>query len=82
MQAYLNKLVSMKPRVKDLGDKGYLLWIRFAGTPAGFQALTEAGYVRRQIRYWVEHYNYRSVWLCFLPYNVVTAYINTSDCSS
>lgn len=60
MQVYLNKLVSMKPRVKDLGDKGYLLWIRFAGTQAGFQALTEAGYVRRQIRYWVEHYNYRS----------------------
>lgn len=58
---YLNKLVSMKPRLKDLGDKGYLLWVRFASTSIGFQRLIDAGYVHRQIRYWVKQYNYRFI---------------------
>lgn len=59
---YLNELVSMRPKVKDLGDKGYLLWIRFASTQVGFQRLVDAGYVHRQIRYWVKQYNYKYVY--------------------
>lgn len=51
----------MRPKVKDLGDKGYLLWIRFASTQVGFQRLVDAGYVHRQIRYWAKQYNYKYV---------------------
>lgn len=60
---YLESLVSTRPSLLHLGDKGHLLLIRFLSTTAGFTFLSDANFVQNELENWEKRYNYRYVGL-------------------
>lgn len=57
----LEKLVTLKPDLLHLGDKGLLLLIRFLSVPSGFELLNKDQFVCNEIKRWSEHFNYKYV---------------------
>lgn len=57
----LEKLVTLKPDLLHLGDKGLLLLIRFLSVPSGFELLNKDQFVCNEIKRWAEHFNYKYV---------------------
>ncbi|XP_021912957.1 rapamycin-insensitive companion of mTOR isoform X2 [Zootermopsis nevadensis] len=60
-KVYLDAVISMRPSLLHLGDKGLLLLIRFLSTPNGFTFLQDANFVTTQLDRWSSNYNYRYV---------------------
>ncbi|XP_066994227.2 rapamycin-insensitive companion of mTOR [Anabrus simplex] len=60
-KAYLDAVVSLRPSLLHLGDKGLLLLIRFLSTSTGFTFLHDANFVTNQLDRWATSYNYRYV---------------------
>jgi len=58
-QVYLDAVISLRPSLLHLGDKGLLLLIRFLSTPNGFTFLQDANFVTTQLDRWASNYNYR-----------------------
>jgi rapamycin-insensitive companion of mTOR len=58
-QVYLDAVISLRPSLLHLGDKGLLLLIRFLSTPNGFTFLQDANFVTTQLERWASSYNYR-----------------------
>ncbi|XP_069677672.1 rapamycin-insensitive companion of mTOR isoform X2 [Periplaneta americana] len=60
-KVYLDAVISLRPSLLHLGDKGLLLLIRFLSTPNGFTFLQDANFVTTQLERWATNYNYRYV---------------------
>ncbi|KAJ9598512.1 hypothetical protein L9F63_010802, partial [Diploptera punctata] len=60
-KTYLDAIISLRPSLLHLGDKGLLLLIRFLSTSNGFTFLHDANFVTTQLERWAATYNYRYV---------------------
>lgn len=60
-RSYLEVLVSQKPDLLHLGDKGLLLLIRFLSVTNGFELLNKDQFVCNEIQRWSDHFNYKYV---------------------
>ncbi|GLH11487.1 Rapamycin-insensitive companion of mTOR [Gryllus bimaculatus] len=60
-KACLESLISLRPSLLHLGDKGLLLLISFLSTTTGFSFLQDAGFVATQLERWATNFNYRYV---------------------
>lgn len=58
-QIFLDAVISLRPSLLHLGDKGLLLLIRFLSTANGFTFLQDANFVTTQLDRWASNYNYR-----------------------
>ncbi|XP_065214421.1 rapamycin-insensitive companion of mTOR isoform X2 [Planococcus citri] len=54
---YLEALISLRPSLLHLGDKGLLLLIRFLSTEKGFSYLQAANFVAPQLQRWATSFN-------------------------
>ncbi|XP_046984569.1 rapamycin-insensitive companion of mTOR isoform X2 [Schistocerca americana] len=60
-EVYLEALISHRPSLLHLGDRGLLLFIRFFSTPAGFSLFQDDNVVSNHLHHWFTSYNYRYV---------------------
>ncbi|ODO05811.1 hypothetical protein I350_04872 [Cryptococcus amylolentus CBS 6273] len=53
----LEKVVALRPTLEHLGDVGYPLFMRFVSTSVGFQYLSQAQYIERELDSWLTEGN-------------------------
>lgn len=60
-EVYLEALISLRPSLLHLGDRGLLLFIRFFSTPIGFNSFQDGNVISNHLQHWFTSYNYRYV---------------------
>ncbi|WVQ77136.1 hypothetical protein IAR50_006819 [Cryptococcus sp. DSM 104548] len=53
----LEKVVELRPTLEHLGDVGHPLFMRFVSTSVGFQYLSQAQYIERELDSWLSERN-------------------------
>ncbi|XP_054724795.1 rapamycin-insensitive companion of mTOR-like [Uloborus diversus] len=57
----LEALISLRPSLLHMGDKGLLLLIRFLSIPTGFKFLQESNFLQNELERWAQVYNLKYV---------------------
>ena len=56
---FLESLISLRPTLTHLGDRGLLLLICFLALPSGYKFLMEANFLRSEVEKWKLSFNKR-----------------------
>ena len=60
-QENLKTLISLRPSLLHVGDRGLLLFIRYLSTPVGFNFLKNANFLNYELNRWKENFNLKYV---------------------